>query len=78
MNREAYPITSLSENIGQLEAGGDEVSTTNVFLMLVAGMAMATLGFVTFYKLSKRSASDSQDFSRRPLTAENNEDELVE
>merc|ERR1711881_752818 len=71
-------ITSLSENIGQLEAGGDEVSTTNVFLMLVAGMAMATLGFVTFYKMTKRSAPGSQDFSRRPLTAESNEDELVE
>merc|ERR1712093_251995 len=69
-------ITSLSENIGQLEVGGDEVSTTNVFLMLVAGMAMATLGFVTFYKMTKRSASE--DFSRRPLTAESNEDDLVE
>merc|ERR1711881_454151 len=71
-------ITSLSENIGQLEAEGDEVSMTNVFLMLVAGMAMATLGFVTLYKMTKRSASGSSDFSRRPLTAESNEDELVE
>merc|ERR1712096_211805 len=61
-------IASLSENLGPLEAGEDNVSATNVFLMLVAGMAMTTLGFVTFYKLTKRSSgrmpiADSQSFT---------------
>merc|ERR1711964_76728 len=74
-------ITSLSENLGQLEAGDGEASVTNVFLMLVAGMAMATLGFVVLYKVTKHSAGrmpvgDSQSFSRRPLNQENNEGEL--
>merc|ERR1712100_70010 len=75
-------VTSLSENFDQLEGGEDAASATNVFLMLVAGMAMTTLGFVTFFKMSKRSSSgrmpvgDSQDFSRRPLNQENNEEEL--
>merc|ERR1711964_832858 len=71
-------VTSLSENLGQLEAGEDNVSATNVFLMLAAGMAITTLGFVTFYKLTKRSPisddADRQTFSRRPLNQENEEE----
>merc|ERR1712093_845661 len=51
-------VTSLSENLSQFEDGANSASSaTNLFLMLVAGMAMTTLGFVTFYKLTKQSRS---------------------
>ena len=53
-------VTSLSQNLDQFEdgAGASASSATNLFLMLVAGMAMTTLGFVTFHKLTKRSRQE--------------------
>jgi len=51
-------VTSLSQNLDKFEEDATQSSATNLFLMLVAGVAMTTLGFVTFHKLTKRSRAE--------------------